>query len=45
MLNTEFGGMNEVLADLYADTGDRRWLDISYHFERRQQAEGADHIQ
>src|SRR5213594_485746 len=26
MLNTEFGGMNEVLADLYADTGDRRWL-------------------
>ena len=27
MLNTEFGGMNEVLADLYADTGDRRWLD------------------
>ena len=33
MLNTEFGGMNEVLADLYADTGDRRWLDLSYHFE------------
>src|SRR5678809_1046636 len=24
MLNTEFGGMNEVLADLYADTGDKR---------------------
>ena len=22
MLNTEFGGMNEVLVDLYADTGD-----------------------
>ncbi|HVD92350.1 MAG TPA: beta-L-arabinofuranosidase domain-containing protein, partial [Vicinamibacterales bacterium] len=35
MLNTEFGGMNEVLADLYADTGDRRWLDLSYHFEHR----------
>jgi DUF1680 family protein len=33
MLNTEFGGMNEVLADLYADTGDRRWLDLSYRFE------------
>src|SRR5205807_479828 len=33
MLNTEFGGMNEVLADLYADTGDKRWLDLSYHFE------------
>ena len=35
MLNTEFGGMNEVLADLYADTGDKRWLDLSYHFELR----------
>jgi uncharacterized protein len=35
MLNTEFGGMNEVLADLYADTGDKRWLDLSYHFEFR----------
>ena len=33
MLNTEFGGMNEVLADLYADTGNRRWLDFSYRFE------------
>ncbi|WLT30954.1 glycoside hydrolase family 127 protein [Geothrix sp. PMB-07] len=33
MLNTEFGAMNEVLADLYADTGDRRWLDLSYRFE------------
>jgi DUF1680 family protein len=35
MLNTEFGGMNEVLVDLYGDTGDRRWLDLSYHFEHR----------
>lgn len=35
MLNTEHGGMNEVLADLYADTGDRRWLDLSYKFEHR----------
>jgi hypothetical protein len=34
-LNTEHGGMNEVLADLYADTGDRRWLDLSYRFEHR----------
>jgi len=33
MLNTEFGGMNEVMADLYADTGDKRWLDLSYRFE------------
>jgi DUF1680 family protein len=35
MLNTEFGGMNEVLADLYADTGDQRWLELSYKFEHR----------
>jgi hypothetical protein len=35
MLNTEFGGMNEVLADLYADTGDKRWLTLSYTFEHR----------
>jgi len=35
MLGTEFGGMNEVLVDLYADTGDRRWLDLSCHFEYR----------
>src|SRR3954464_2013534 len=33
MLETEYGGMNEVFADLYADTGDRRWLDLSYRFE------------
>ena len=30
MLNTEFGGMPEVMADLYADTGDRRWLELSH---------------
>ncbi len=35
MLNTEFGGMNEVFVDLYADTGDARWLDLSYKFEHR----------
>jgi DUF1680 family protein len=35
MLNTEFGGMNEVLVDLYADTGDKRWLELSYKFEHR----------
>src|SRR6516162_100335 len=33
MLNTAFGGMNEVLADLYADTGDKRWLALSDRFE------------
>ncbi len=35
MLNTEFGGMNEIFADLYADTGDKQWLDLSYKFEHR----------
>ncbi len=33
MLLTEFGGMNEVFADLYADTGDARWLALSRRFE------------
>lgn len=33
MLNTEFGGMNEVLADLYTDSGDQRWLELSRRFE------------
>lgn len=35
MLNTEFGGMNEVFVDLYIDTGDKRWLDLSRKFEHR----------
>lgn len=35
MLNTEFGGMNEVLADLYADTGDPQWLALSDKFEHQ----------
>lgn len=35
MLNTEFGGMNEIMVDLYADTDDKRWLDLSYKFEHR----------
>lgn len=35
MLNTEFGGINEVLADLYADTGDKRWLQLSHRFDHR----------
>ena len=35
MLATEFGGMNEVAADLYLDTGDPRWLALSNKFEHR----------
>jgi hypothetical protein len=33
MLATEFGAMNEVMADLYADTGDPRWLKACGYFE------------
>lgn len=33
MMNCEFGGMNEVLVDLYQDTGDARWLNLSHKFE------------
>jgi DUF1680 family protein len=33
MLATEFGGMNEIFADLYSDTGDKRWLTLSHRFE------------
>ena len=32
MLDTEFGGMNEVLVDLYADTDDERWLRLAEKF-------------
>jgi uncharacterized protein len=35
MLATEHGGMAEVLADLYADTGDARWLALSRRFDHR----------
>jgi len=32
MLNQEHGGMNEVLADLYAITGDRKYLATAERF-------------
>ncbi|MCI3242363.1 beta-L-arabinofuranosidase domain-containing protein [Streptomyces spinosisporus] len=32
VLETEFGGMNDVLADLHALTGDGRWLDVAERF-------------
>jgi DUF1680 family protein len=35
MMDCEFGGMAEVLVDLYADTGDERWLTLSYKFEHK----------
>lgn len=45
MLVTEFGGMNEVLVDLYADTGDQRWLNLSYRFQDRSLLEPLMHHQ
>jgi DUF1680 family protein len=45
MLNTEFGGMNEVLAELYADTADKRWLDLSHRFDHRAVFEPLAHEQ
>jgi len=32
MLNCEYGGMNDVLANIYAITGNKKWLDLSYKF-------------
>lgn len=35
MMDTEFGGMNEILVDLYADTGNPRWLKLADKFYHR----------
>ncbi len=35
ILSTEHGGINEVLADLYADTGDTAYLELSRRFHHR----------
>jgi DUF1680 family protein len=32
MLNCEYGGMNDVLANIYSFTGDKKYLDLSYKF-------------
>lgn len=32
MLNCEYGGMNDLLANLYGITGNKKWLDLSYKF-------------
>lgn len=45
MLATEFGGMNEVTADLYADTGDKRWLALSDKFEHKMIVDPLSHQQ
>ena len=33
LLQTEFGGMNEVMADIYHQTGDERWLTVAQRFD------------
>ena len=40
MLNCEFGGMNEVMVDLFSDTGDGRWLELSRKFEHHLVTDG-----
>ena len=35
MLNNEHGGMNEVLADAYAITNDKKYLDVAKRFSHR----------
>ena len=34
-LDTEFGGMNDLLANLYAVTGNNDYLDLARAFEHR----------
>lgn len=33
VMDTEFGGMNDVLAQLYQQTGDKRWLSVATRFD------------
>ena len=35
MLATEYGGMNEVLADIYAITGNRKYIQLAKRFNHR----------
>lgn len=35
ILACEHGGMNEIFADLYADTGEPRWLNLSRRFHHK----------
>ena len=33
MMGTEFGGMNDVMANIYHQTGDQRWLTVAKRFD------------
>jgi DUF1680 family protein len=43
MLNTEHGGMNETLANLYALTGEEKYLKISLRFNHHRVLDPAEH--
>ncbi|KAK7928724.1 hypothetical protein PG985_005722 [Apiospora marii] len=34
VLNVEYGGMQDVLAELYRQTGDQRWLKVAQRFDQ-----------
>ena len=34
MMSTEFGGMNEVFADIYYWDGDEKWLETAQRFDQ-----------
>lgn len=40
LMTMEFGGMNWVLSDLYADTGDARYMALSHRWQDRRVFEG-----
>ncbi|KAH8716994.1 hypothetical protein GQ44DRAFT_713036 [Phaeosphaeriaceae sp. PMI808] len=48
MLGTEFGGMNDVLANIYQLTGDKQWLTVAQRFDHQSQfnplANGQDQL-
>ena len=43
MLGTEHGGMNETLANLYALTGDEKYLKVSLRFDHHRVIDPAEH--
>ncbi|KAJ2893560.1 hypothetical protein MKZ38_008453 [Zalerion maritima] len=35
LMETEFGGMNEVISDIYHQTGDEAWLEVASRFDHK----------
>ena len=44
MLGAEQGGMNEVLADVFAMTNDRKYLTLARRFSQRALLDGLDTV-